>query len=113
VKLVIGNKNYSSWSLRPWLHLRESGIVFDEIPISLYQDDSAERIARFSPAGRVPVLIEDDGTTVWDSLAIIDHVRDHWIARGRRSPDRSRRRCTRASSLCARSCHSTCAPDPR
>jgi glutathione S-transferase len=78
VKLVIGNKNYSSWSLRAWLHLRESGIAFEEISIPLYRADSAERIARFSPAGRVPVLIEDDGTTVWDSLAIIEHAREHW-----------------------------------
>ena len=78
MKLVIGNKNYSSWSLRAWLHLRESGIAFEEISVPLYRADSAERIARFSPAGRVPVLIEDDGTTVWDSLAIIEHVRERW-----------------------------------
>jgi glutathione S-transferase len=77
VRLVIGNKNYSSWSLRPWLHLRESRIPFEEIPISLYRADSAEQIARFSPAGRVPVLLDDDGTTVWDSLAIVEHVREH------------------------------------
>ena len=76
MKLVIGNKNYSSWSLRAWLHLRESGVEFEEIPISLYGADSAERISRFSPAGRVPVLIDDDGTTVWDSLAIAEHVRE-------------------------------------
>jgi glutathione S-transferase len=77
MKLVIGNKNYSSWSLRPWLHLRESGIAFDEIRIPLYQPGSAEQIARFSPAGRVPVLIDDDGTTVWDSLAIVEYAREH------------------------------------
>jgi glutathione S-transferase len=77
VRLVIGNKNYSSWSLRAWLDLRESGLRFEEISIPLYQADSAERIARFSPAGRVPVLLDDDGTTVWDSLAIVEHVREH------------------------------------
>jgi len=74
VELVIGNKNYSSWSLRAWLYLRESGIEFEEVLISLYADDSAERIARFTPAGRVPVLLDGD-VVVWDSLAIIEHVR--------------------------------------
>jgi glutathione S-transferase len=75
VQLVIGNKNYSSWSLRAWLYLRESGIDFEEIRIPLYGDDSAERIARYTPAGRVPVLLDDD-LVVWDSLAIIEHVRE-------------------------------------
>jgi glutathione S-transferase len=76
VQLVIGNKNYSSWSLRAWLYLRESGIDFEEIRISLYSDDSADRIAQYTPAGRVPVLLDDDGLVVWDSLAIIEHVRE-------------------------------------
>jgi glutathione S-transferase len=75
MQLVIGNKNYSSWSLRAWLHLRESGIAFDEVRIPLYRADSAERIARYSAAGRVPVLVDDD-VVVWDSLAIIEHVRE-------------------------------------
>jgi glutathione S-transferase len=76
MRLVIGNKNYSSWSLRAWLYLGESGIPFEEVRIPLYCADSAARIARFSPAGRVPVLIDDDGTTVWDSLAIVEHARE-------------------------------------
>jgi glutathione S-transferase len=76
VQLVIGNKNYSSWSLRAWLHLRESGVSFDEIRVPLYRPDTAAEIARYSVAGRVPVLIDDDGLTVWDSLAIIEHVRE-------------------------------------
>ena len=75
MKLIIGNKNYSSWSLRPWLHLRESGIDFEEVRIPLYAPGSAEAIARFSPAGRVPVLVDDD-VTVWDSLAIVEYVRE-------------------------------------
>jgi glutathione S-transferase len=75
MRLIIGNKNYSSWSLRAWLHLRESGVDFEEVRIPLYVPGAAENIARFSPAGRVPVLI-DDGLTVWDSLAIVDHVRE-------------------------------------
>ena len=95
MKLVIGNKNYSSWSLRAWLHLRESGIDFEEVRIPLYVPGAAESIARFSPAGRVPVLI-DDGVTVWDSLAIVEHVRERtgdqvgWPAeRGARARARS------------------------
>ena len=75
MQLVIGNKNYSSWSLRAWLHLRESGVEFEEIRIPLYVPGAAEAIARFNPAGRVPVLI-DDGVTVWDSLAIVEYVRE-------------------------------------
>lgn len=73
-KLVIGNKNYSSWSLRAWLHLRESKADFEEINISLFSDsDWRDELARYTPAGRVPVLIYDD-VTVWDSLAIIETV---------------------------------------
>ena len=64
--LVIGNRNYSSWSLRAWLYLRLSGIRFDEIRISLFADGWREKLARYTPAGRVPVLV-----------AIIEYVREH------------------------------------
>ncbi len=67
--LVIGNKNYSSWSLRPWLLLRLAKIDFEEIRINLGAPDIREQILRYSPSGRVPVLI-DGAVTVWDSLAI-------------------------------------------
>jgi glutathione S-transferase len=74
LKLVIGNKNYSSWSLRPWLHLRESGIEFEEVHISLFSDgDWRDELSRYTSAGRVPVLVDGD-LHVWDSLAIIGHV---------------------------------------
>jgi len=75
LKLVIGNKNYSSWSMRPWLALRANNIPFDEIFIPLYTDNRAdkERILSFSRAGKVPILIDGD-ITVWDSLAIIAYV---------------------------------------
>lgn len=69
--LVIGNKNYSSWSLRPWLALRHGGISFEEVIVPLYRPDSKERIAAFSPSGKVPVLVESD-TRIWDSLAICE-----------------------------------------
>lgn len=71
--LVIGNKAYSSWSLRPWLLMTHAGIEFDEERIALYQTDSRERMQRYSPAGRVPVLV-DGGLTVWDSLAICEYL---------------------------------------
>lgn len=71
--LVIGNKNYSSWSLRPWLLLRQLGLPFTEERIALDQPDTKARILARSPAGRVPVLIEG-GLSIWESLAIIEHV---------------------------------------
>src|SRR2546427_13243142 len=60
LKLVIGNKNYSSWSLRVWLYLRESQIPFEAIRIPLYTSDWVQQIARYSPTKRVPVLIDGD-----------------------------------------------------
>ena len=78
-KLVIGNKNYSSWSMRPWLAMRASQIDFEEIFIPLYTDDKADkdRILSFSRAGKVPVLIDGD-VTVWDSLAIIEYLAERF-----------------------------------
>ena len=72
-RLIIGNKNYSSWSLRAWLVLKEAGIEFDEHRIVLDTETSAKEIAEFSEAGRVPVLQLSD-VTVWDSLAIAETV---------------------------------------
>ena len=73
--LVIGNRNYSSWSLRAWLALRVAGIDFDEVVILLDQPDSKARISNYSAAGRVPVLCHND-LTIWDSLAICEYVAD-------------------------------------
>ncbi len=77
MKLVIGNKNYSSWSLRPWLLLRQAGIDFEEIAVRLDTADFATDVAAYSPAGRVPVLIDGD-ITVWDSLAIAEYVAERF-----------------------------------
>jgi glutathione S-transferase len=75
--LVIGNKNYSSWSLRPWLLLRNAGIPFTEIRIPLYTPESSQQISRYSPSGHVPVLL-DDATHVWESLAICEYVAERF-----------------------------------
>jgi glutathione S-transferase len=79
LKLVIGNKNYSSWSMRPWLALRANNIPFEEIFIPLYTDVKADkdRILSFSRAGKVPSLIDGD-VTVWDSLAIIEYLAEKY-----------------------------------
>lgn len=77
LRLVIGNKNYSSWSLRAWFLLREAGIEFEEQRICLDVDDTRKNLAEVSPSGRVPVLHIDD-TAVWDSLAIAETVAERW-----------------------------------
>ncbi len=72
-KLVIANKNYSSWSLRAWLVLTEFAIPFEEIKLALSSEDFRREIVKYSPAAKVPILV--DGTfAVWDSLAIIEYL---------------------------------------
>jgi len=73
--LVIGNKNYSSWSLRGWLMARAAGIEFEEIMIPLDLPDTATSIKKHSPAGKVPVLVHR-GLAVWESLAIAEYLND-------------------------------------
>ena len=71
--LVIGNKNYSSWSLRPWLALKVLGLPFEERRVSLYVPGSKEKILEHSPSGKVPCLV-DGKNVVWDSLAILEYL---------------------------------------
>lgn len=73
MKLVIGNKNYSSWSLRPWLAMRAAAIPFEEVRIPLYEPESKARQLVYSPAGKVPVLVHG-GLRIWDSLAICEYL---------------------------------------
>lgn len=75
MKLVIGTKRYSSWSLRPWLALKMAGLPFDEIEITLRQPETKAEILKHSPSGKVPCLLRD-GLAVWDSLAICEYVAD-------------------------------------
>jgi len=77
--LVIGNKNYSSWSFRPWIAMKVAGIPFDDRVISLNDPQFKPTLLGFSPAGKVPVLIDGD-THVWESLAIIEYLAEKFPA---------------------------------
>jgi len=71
--LIIGNKNYSSWSLRPWLALRATGIAFTEQKLGFFTEEFSRKVGAVSPAGLVPVLLDGD-FAVWDSLSICEYV---------------------------------------
>src|SRR6202021_279322 len=71
--LLIGNKNYSSWSLRPWIAMKVAGIPFEEQVISLDAADFKERVHKISAAGKVPALADGE-TKVWESLAILEYL---------------------------------------
>ena len=95
--LVVANKCYSSWSLRPWLLLKHLGIAFDEILIPLGQPDTSARIREHSPAGRVPIL-KDGDVTVWDSLAIMEYAAERWPDAGVWPGERAARALARSIS---------------
>ena len=71
--LVIANKAYSSWSLRPWIAMVHFGLPFDEVVVGLQQPDTQQRLLAFSPTAKAPVLI-DSGNIIWDSLAILEYL---------------------------------------
>ena len=71
--IYLGNKNYSSWSLRAWLVLKQTTVAFDEVVIPLYQPGSRETVLKYSPSGRVPALHQGD-VIVWESLAIAEYL---------------------------------------
>jgi glutathione S-transferase len=93
--LVIGNKNYSSWSMRPWIALRVANIAFEETVIPLYEPESAGKILKFSPAGKVPILIDGD-VRVWESLAILEYLAEKFPAAGLWPKDAAARAHARA-----------------
>lgn len=98
LRLVIGNQNYSSWSLRPWLAMKQAGLEFETIRIPLYQPKSAALLRQYSPSGKVPVLIHDQ-LTVWDSLAICEYLAETFPSSGW-FPEAKAARAT-ARSICA------------
>ena len=99
MQLIIGNKNYSSWSMRSWVLLRHFGIPFSERKLRLDSNPFYAELACITPTGKVPVLVEDDGFAVWDTLAIVEYIADvhpeHTIW------PRDARPRARARSLCA------------
>jgi glutathione S-transferase len=98
LKLVIGNKNYSSWSMRPWLALRANDITFEEIFIPLYTGEAdKKRILGFTRSGKVPALLDGD-VTVWDSLAIIEYAAERFPEARLWPDDRASRAHARAIS---------------
>ncbi|UXY15110.1 glutathione S-transferase family protein [Chitiniphilus purpureus] len=98
MQLVIGNKNYSSWSLRPWLGLKMAGIAFEEILIPLYQEGSKAEMLKYSPTGRVPALLDGE-LAVWDSLAIAEYIAEKFPDRQLWPQDAAARAVAR--SVCA------------
>src|SRR5437660_4129198 len=79
--LIIGNKNYSSWSFRPWIAMRNAGIPFEERLIPFSDPDFKKTVHEISPAGQVPALA-DDGVHVWESLAILEYLSERFPAAG-------------------------------
>jgi glutathione S-transferase len=97
MKLVIANKLYSSWSLRPWLLMTALGIDFEETVIPLYLRDSKARILDVSPTGKVPCLVDGDAK-VWESLAIMEYLYERFPDRGVWPADRLARAHARAAA---------------
>jgi glutathione S-transferase len=103
LKLYIGNKNYSSWSMRPWVLLKQAGIPFEEVKVRFdsFDEGSAfkQAIDQVSPVGKVPVLVEEDGFAVWDTLAICETLAEKFPEHHLWPADRQAR--ARARSVCA------------
>ena len=102
IQLYIGNKNYSSWSMRPWVLLRQAGIAFDEVMVRFDSFDAGSAFKRtlgaLTPVGKVPVLVHD-GFAVWDTLAIAEYLAEQFPEKHLWPADRMAR--ARARSVCA------------
>lgn len=96
LRLIIGNKNYSSWSLRPWLAMRQAGIDFEETVVQLYAPGETD-LFDHSPAGKVPVLMSGD-TRIWDSIAILEYLAEQYPDKGLWPDDVTARAHARAIS---------------
>jgi len=95
LKLIIGNKNYSSWSMRPWIAMKVAGIAFEETVISLDAADFKKVVGPVSGTGKVPVLV-DGGVSVWESLAILEYLAEKFPAGGLWPADAAARAYARA-----------------
>ena len=102
LKLTIGNKNYSSWSMRPWVLLKQAGIAFEEVMLRFdsFEADSAfkKALAGISPTGKVPLLVDGD-LAIWDTLAIAEYVAEEFPEKQLWPADKAAR--ARARSICA------------
>lgn len=98
MQLVIGNKNYSSWSMRPWVLLRHFEIPFEEIRVPLFVDGFEKELAKYSSTLKVPVLMDGD-SSVWDSLAIVEYVSEKYLA-GAALPENLQQRAQCRSYCC-------------
>lgn len=102
LKLMIGNKNYSSWSMRPWVLLKQTGIAFEEVMVRFDAFDAASTFKRtvheVTPTGKVPVLL-DGSLVIWDTLAIAEYLAEQYPAKQLWPADRASR--ARARSVCA------------
>ncbi|WP_088282465.1 glutathione S-transferase family protein [Ideonella sp. A 288] len=102
MQLYIGNKNYSSWSMRPWVLMRQFGLPFEEVMVRFDSFDAQSRfkqvVGKVSPTAKVPVLVDGD-LVVWDTLAIAEYLAERFPDRGLWPADRAAR--ARARSLCA------------
>lgn len=102
LKLYIGNKNYSSWSMRPWVLLKQAGIAFEEVMVRFDAFDAASTFKRtvheVTPTGKVPVLL-DGSLVIWDTLAIAEYLAEQYPAKQLWPADRASR--ARARSVCA------------
>ena len=102
MQLYIGNKNYSSWSMRPWVLMTQAGIAFDEVKLRFDAfapgSNFKTEVERLSPAGRVPILV-DDGLAIWDTLAIAEYLAERFPAKTLWPADMRAR--ARARSVCA------------
>ena len=97
MRLIVGNKNYSSWSMRAWLPLRHFGLQFEEERVALFESGYKARILAVSPAGKVPVLV-DGAVTVWDSLAIGEYLAEKYPTLGLWPGDPAQRAAARSVS---------------
>jgi glutathione S-transferase len=102
-KLYIGNKNYSSWSMRPWVLMKQAGIPFEEVMVRFDSFDAGsafkQAVSAQNPVGKVPVLVEDDGFAVWDTLAIAETLAEQFPDKQLWPADPRER--ARARSVCA------------
>lgn len=95
--LVIGNKTFSSWSLRPWLALKQAGLPFREVVVLLRRPETKAEILKYSPSGKVPYLI-DGALGIWDSLAIVEYLNELKPEAGLWPSDRGARAVARSIS---------------